>query len=112
GVKIRLLQAAILECELLKKRCRGTENCAAFQLGGDNAWIYVMSAINHAHNSMHPDFFILDGDFRYLRVIALKGKVHGDSPGAAFRQWLTPSSFLSCQVENSKMSRMLRQQST
>src|SRR5207244_11498957 len=93
-MEIRLLQPPILEGELLKKRGRCAEDCAAFQLSGDDAWVYVMSAIYRAHDSMHPDFPVLDRDFRHLRVVALKREVHRDSPAAAFRQWLTPSSFL------------------
>jgi hypothetical protein len=35
GVEIGLLQASILKCELLKERGRGSEDCSAFDLGGD-----------------------------------------------------------------------------
>src|SRR6266481_179960 len=109
GVKIRLLQPPILECELLKKRRRRAEDCAAFHLCGDNAWVYVSAAIHHAHDPMHLDLSVLDRNFSHLRVIALEREVHGDSPGASLRQRLTPSTFLSGEVEHPKMSRMLQQ---
>ena len=60
SVEIRLLQPPILECEFLKERCRRSEDCAAFQLGCDDAWIYVMAAIYRTHDTMYPDLAFRD----------------------------------------------------
>src|SRR6185369_3938966 len=112
GMEIRLLQATLLDCELLIARGRGTEDCAALQLGCDDPWVHIMAAIYDAHYPMHPDLAVRDGDFSHLCVIAPKCKVHCNTPPTAFRQGLTPTCFLSGKIKYREMPRMLHQQST
>src|SRR5438552_14978266 len=99
-MKIALLNAALLEGELVVKSGSQAENHSALHLRFNYSWIHVSAAIHRTHYSMNPHLPVrIHRHLRNLRGVAFKRCMHGDAPRSPGRQRFSPSSFLGRQFE-------------
>ena len=109
SIEVRLLQASVLEGQLLEKRRRRAENRAAFDLRRDNARVDVLAAVDRADHAMHPNLAVRHRNFGHMRGITPKSKVHRNPAPHPFRQRLIPSRFLCGEIEHAEMPRLFQQ---
>src|SRR5439155_293981 len=92
-VEITLLNAALLESELVIESRRQPEDHSALHLRFNDSGIHGSATINRAHYAMNSHLAAgIDRCFGDLRGVAFKRCMHCDSPCTSCRQRLSPSS--------------------
>src|SRR5438132_1029439 len=110
-VEITLLNAALLESELVIESRSKSKNHGTLHLRFNDSGIHISAAVDGAYNSVNADFAAgIDRHFSDLRGVAFKRCMYGDPPPSSCRQRLSPSSFFGCQFEHSQIARRFGQQ--